>query len=158
MKRQRLSGKEVKALNERISGQYGLAEFFNKQDNIELVEGKYVMANGEIMFFLRHDLLIPSLKLVLKRNFLKVVVIDMPAVKYIADGADVMRPGIKEVERFAKDDIVAVVDEKNRKPLAVGKALFSSEEIKAMERGKVILNLHHVGDDIWLGTLRKTGD
>jgi len=42
-----------------------------------------------------------------------------------------------------------VVDVKNRAPLLVGVALFESEEIKKMRKGKVIMNIHHVGDIIW---------
>ncbi|MEM2031715.1 MAG: PUA domain-containing protein [Candidatus Woesearchaeota archaeon] len=80
---------------------------------------------------------------------LKKVVVDMNAVKFIASGADIMRPGIKHLDDFNKDEVVKIVDEKNNVALAIGKALFSSEEIKAMDKGKVIKNLHHVGDKVY---------
>lgn len=74
----------------------------------------------------------------------------MGAIPYVCAGADVMRPGIKVIEDgIAKDSSVAVIDEKYGKLLAVGIALFDSEEMKKMERGKVIKNIHYVGDWIW---------
>ncbi|MHC1601313.1 MAG: DUF1947 domain-containing protein [Candidatus Nezhaarchaeales archaeon] len=78
------------------------------------------------------------------------VVVDMGAVKHIANGADVMAPGIVRIEDdFAKDDLVVVVDERHGKPLCIGMALLSKAEIEAVSRGKVIKNLHYVGDKIW---------
>ncbi len=41
------------------------------------------------------------------------------------------------------------IDEKNRKPIAIGSAMFSSKEITSMEKGKVIKNIHFVGDSFW---------
>ena len=74
----------------------------------------------------------------------------MGAVKFVVNGADVMRPGIVEIEEgIAKDEFVAVIDKNNKKPLAVGIALFSSEEMKGMNSGKVIKNIHYVGDELW---------
>ena len=76
------------------------------------------------------------------------VVVDLGAVKPIASGADVMGPGIKEVEgSFNPGDLVAVVDEKIRAVIALGIAQRSSDEAK--ERGKTIKNIHHAGDTIW---------
>jgi len=47
------------------------------------------------------------------------------------------------------DEIVAIVDERHKKPLAVGIAKFSEKEIKEMDRGKAVSTLHYVGDRIW---------
>ncbi|MHA1890838.1 MAG: PUA domain-containing protein [Promethearchaeota archaeon] len=80
---------------------------------------------------------------------LKKIMIDQPAVPYIADGADIMRPGIVNVDDDIKEnELVAVIDEKNKVIIAIGKALYNSEEIRKMEKGKVIKNIHHVGDVI----------
>ncbi|RDD53282.1 MAG: RNA-binding protein, partial [Candidatus Korarchaeota archaeon NZ13-K] len=76
------------------------------------------------------------------------VVVDIGAVKPIASGADVMGPGVKEVEgSFREGDLVAVVDERLRAVIAVGIALRPSGE--ARERGKTIKNIHHAGDALW---------
>lgn len=153
MKRHRLSGKEIRALNEQLSQKYGLADFLDRQANIELIEDLYIQVNGELQFFYQGDLPIPALRLILKRNFLKTAAIDMPAVKFIVNGADIMRPGLKHMDDFIKDEIIAVVDENNHKPLAIGQALFSSAEMQALDKGKVIKNLHYVGDTIWKGEM-----
>ena len=76
----------------------------------------------------------------------------MGAVPFISKGADVMRPGIKEVGgQIEKDGPVIIIDEKYGKPIAVGIAMYSSEEISSMKEGKVIKTLHYIGDKIWQG-------
>ena len=78
------------------------------------------------------------------------VTVDMGAVQHVINGADVMRPGIVSFEsRFNKSDIVVVRDVKNRRALAVCRALMSSEEAETLSRGKILENLHHVGDKYW---------
>ncbi len=75
------------------------------------------------------------------------VVVDEGAVKFIVKGADVMRPGIVAFEGdFKKGDIVLVKSTTLPFPIAVGKALYDREEMEKMERGKVVKNLHHLGD------------
>ena len=61
-----------------------------------------------------------------------------------------MRPGIIEIdETIAKDEVIAIIDTNNRKPIAVGVALYSGGEMKLLASGKVIKNIHYVGDKIW---------
>ncbi len=80
---------------------------------------------------------------------LKEVIVDMGAVKPVTDGADVMAPGIVEVAKdIEKDEIVTVQDEENRKNIAIGKTLVKTPDLKGDE-GKVVKNLHYVGDDFW---------
>ena len=97
--------------------------------------------------------LIPLLRFIYKANTmlgLPLVVVDMGAVKHILNGADVMAPGIvRIIGSFSKGDLALVGDEKYGKPLAVCEALYSSEEISRMSKGKVLKNLHYVGDKIW---------
>lgn len=78
------------------------------------------------------------------------VIVDMGAIPHIVNGADVMRPGIVALEgEFKEGELVVVRDEKHRKPIAIGKALESSEKMIQIEKGKVVMNLHYVGDKIW---------
>ena len=146
-----MSNKEIKQLNQQLKEFYGLDDFLNKKDEVELIEGEYklISVNNVFCFFYYKDKLIPALKLLLRNNFLPKIIIDMPAVKFIINGADVMRPGIKEIGDFPKEAIIVIVDETHQKPLAIGQALFSSEEMKNLNSGKVIKNLHYVGDKIW---------
>lgn len=77
------------------------------------------------------------------------VKVDMGAVKFVCNGAKVLRPGIVEFDSFKKGDIVTVKDQAHGKVLAVGIALEDSESARAMARGYVVDNLHYISDKAW---------
>jgi len=78
------------------------------------------------------------------------IVVDMGAVPYVCKGADVMAPGVRAIKgEFKENNLLVVVDERHGKPLAVGVALFGSEDMKALNSGKIVKNLHYVGDKLW---------
>jgi PUA domain protein len=77
------------------------------------------------------------------------VTVDMGAVKFVCNGAKVMRPGIIDFGTFKKGDIVGVKDQAHGRIIAVGIALEDSEPAKAMSKGYVVENLHYVGDKLW---------
>lgn len=78
------------------------------------------------------------------------VVVDMGAVPHIANGADVMGPGIVEADdSITKGDIIVVIDQKNRTPLAIGQALFEAERMKVKSKGRAVSVIMHVGDWLW---------
>jgi PUA-domain protein len=80
----------------------------------------------------------------------KLVVVDSGAVRFIVNGADVMNPGIVYADpEIEEDDLVIIVEERHKKPLAVGKALIPGTKMHG--DGKAIKSLHHVGDLIWEG-------
>jgi len=110
--------------------------------NVYLFDGTPLLARTE-------DVLIPTLTCPCLDR-LPAVVVDMGAVPYVCNGADVMAPGVVEVKGdFEEGELVAVRDARHGKALAVGEARVSSAEMRAAERGKVIRNLHYVGDKIW---------
>jgi PUA domain protein len=81
------------------------------------------------------------------------VVVDMGAIPFVANGADIMAPGIRSVQEGAKvGDVVLVVDEKHSKGLAIGVLLIERREILEKRKGKAVKNVHHVGDEIWHST------
>ena len=125
----------------------------SKKDQVELVENKFkiLLINHQPAFFYTENKAIPTLKFLQTHPaLLKTVTIDMGAVKFIIQWADVMRPGIVAIdESILKDDIITIIDEKNKKPIAIGKALFSQAEMQVMKTGKVIKNIHYVGDELW---------
>ena len=144
-----LSKSEIKELNVKIEEQMGIADLFDKKERIEEGDGK-ILKDGEIVIFEHKGKLAPSLKLVMKRDVLKKVTVDMGAVKFVVGGADVMRPGITEIEEgIEENEFVVVIDENHKKPLAIGRALLNSQEMKKAEKGKVIKTIHYVGDEIW---------
>ncbi|MBI4144879.1 RNA-binding protein [Candidatus Woesearchaeota archaeon] len=144
MKKQ-LSKHEREEFQERIAPFLTL----DKKDSVEDA-GKRWLVNNQSAFIEIDGTLIPHLRFLLTKPLLKQVVVDMGAVKFVTSGADIMRPGIKEFAAgIMKDELVVVVDLNNKKPLAVGRMLFSGEEAQAMDKGKVIKNLHWVGDEFW---------
>jgi len=80
----------------------------------------------------------------------KYVVVDMGAVKFVTNGADVMSPGIVDVdETISKGDQVWVCDVRNKKPLAVGFALMDGNTMKNEKKGKAVDTFLYVGDSLW---------
>ncbi|MEM3373669.1 MAG: DUF1947 domain-containing protein [Candidatus Woesearchaeota archaeon] len=148
-----MNNKEVKEFLELVKNEYNLE--LHKKERYEIFDNsnanyKIILINNVAKFFYYENRLIPSLKLILENNFLKKIIIDMGAVKFIASGADVMRPGIVDIEEgIEKNCVVSIIDVNNKKPIAVGITLYSGEEIRNMNSGKVIKNIHYVGDKIW---------
>ena len=124
----------------------------SKKDVIQLMDKKIILINKVPSFFYFENKLVPTLKLLLQKDLLKQVFIDQGAIKYIINGADVMRPGIVEFDsNIEKNDFVVIKDIQHKKPLAVGLALFSSEEFKTLSNGngRAVKSIHFIGDDLW---------
>jgi len=78
----------------------------------------------------------------------RLVVVDSGAVSYLVNGADVMAPGVVEADpKIVPGDMVVVMEERYRKPLAIGQALVPGAEMHGT--GKVVRSIHHVGDNLW---------
>ena len=76
--------------------------------------------------------------------------VDSGAVRFVVNGADIMKPGIVSADpEIAVGDLVVIVEERHKKPLAVGRALVPGSEMKG--EGKAVKSMHHVGDSIWKG-------
>jgi PUA domain protein len=120
-----------------------------KQDTVSADE-HIVYINNEPCFFYHEHQLYPTLKYLLKQPILKTITVDMGAVRFVVNGADIMRPGIVAIDaNIQKDEAIIIIDQNNKKPLAVGIALLSSEEMQKVSSGKVIKNIHYAGDEIW---------
>lgn len=147
---QYLRNKEIRELNNKIREEFGIKEIIDKKDKVEIREDKFIFVNNKILFFYYEDKLVPTLNLILKNNFLKKITVDMGAVKFVADGANIMRPGITNVQDgIKKGELVVIIDENNKKPLAIGITKYSGEKIGEMDSGNVVENIHYVGDRIW---------
>ena len=116
---------------------------------IFIVDGKPLLARSGEAFF-------PTLAFDEVFPFLPRIVVDMGAVPYVCDGADVMAPGVISIEGdFKENDLLLIVDERHGKPLMIGVALFNSQAMKNLKHGKIVKNVHHVGDKLWKA-LKKT--
>ncbi|MBN2336100.1 DUF1947 domain-containing protein [Candidatus Bathyarchaeota archaeon] len=146
-KRQSLKRKEAKKLIEDIETRFeGVsakkvesAEFEDKRVYLLEDRPEFVEDGNGLYPFLRGSYV----------DKLQSVVVDMGAIPYVCNGADVMAPGITEMGVFDEGDLVVIRDVTHGKALAVGRALKGSAEIEASKKGKVIQNLHYVGDKLW---------
>jgi PUA-domain protein len=106
--------------------------------------------NGRPLLARSNGALFPTLSFEELFSFIPKIVVDMGAIPYVCKGADVMAPGVVAIEgEFRENDLLLIVDERHGKPLAVGVALFSSEAMKTVSHGKIVKNLHYIGDKLW---------
>lgn len=78
------------------------------------------------------------------------VVVDMGAIRFVTNGADVMAPGIVDAdEQIDVGMPVWICDEQHHKPLAIGIALMNGTEMVQASKGKAVKMIHYVGDPIW---------
>ena len=78
------------------------------------------------------------------------VQVDMGAVPFVCNGANVMSAGINNVSpEIIKGQYVWIREENHHKPLAIGLALMGAKEMVTSEKGKAIKSLHYIGDKIW---------
>jgi len=121
-----------------------------KMEILEIGEEKIYLLNDKPLLASLGDIIFPTLLFKEYVDCLPKVIVDMGAVPHICNGADVMAPGIIDINgEFEEKALVTVIDERNRRPIAIAQALVSSEDAKIARKGKVFKNLHHVGDEIW---------
>jgi PUA-domain protein len=150
-----LREKEAKRFLHEVSERLGqdVEQFLGSKTRVEVNEtetaevfifdGKALLARSGIEIF-------PTLSFEKFFSAIPRIVVDMGAVPYVCKGADVMAPGVRAVKgEFKENTLILVVDERHGKPLAVGVALFSSEDMKVAKGGKIVKNLHYVGDKLW---------
>ncbi len=155
IKRRFIKEKEAKKL---------LSEFFKaariKSEQLPSIKPPIELAemNGGRIFFINRvpifaksdKKLFPTLASGKLLSTLPKVTVDMGAVAYVCNGADIMAPGIVSFEgTFSEEDIVVVSDKRYRKPIAIATAIYNAEDARKLERGKILRNIHYVGDKIW---------
>src|SRR5262245_30001988 len=90
----------------------------------EVEEGKRLLVADVTVAVQIQDTIVPFLggKPEILNQFPSVTV-DMGAIRFVCNGAKVMRPGITNFESFKKGNIVVIKDQTHGKALAVGVAL-----------------------------------
>lgn len=152
-RRQRLRQKEAQSLVENLRESLGV-EVAKADEPIEIAEAEnhriILVKDRSIGLFVNDRPFLTVRGLLLHKPERLHVTVDMGAVKFVCNGADIMSPGIIDADRTIKaGDLVWVRDEKNRQPLAIGEALITGEEMAVAESGKAVRSIHHVGDAIW---------
>lgn len=149
---------ELKPLKDEIFKQYDkkfVDQIFPQKCSVELIQteaGDTLYAiNNVLKLYKSKDGYIPVLTLLLNNQVdLKTIVVDFGAVRYVANGADIMRPGITKIDpSIKKGDIVRIIEETKNRALAVGKAMFDAPEMETKSSGKVVKNLHTIQDTVW---------
>ncbi len=130
-------------------------QIFPKKARIELIQtdaGDTLYAvNNVLKLWKSKEGYIPVLTLLLNKQVdLKKIVVDKGAIRFVTNGADVMRPGITKIDStIKKGDIVVIVDENHDRALAIGKSMLDAEQMEDKNSGKVVKNLHTIQDNVW---------
>lgn len=151
-RRYRLRKDEVKQLAAEVRGKLGEATAETIGKGVEVLQPEagleLVISGDKAILFRKDGKIFPTLNSVDLMK-LRRVVVDMGAVPYVVNGADVMGPGVVSADPDIREgDVITVVDERHGKPLAVGVALTAGSVMRT-PKGKVVKNVHHVGDKIW---------
>ncbi|KAL1925788.1 uncharacterized protein VTP21DRAFT_671 [Calcarisporiella thermophila] len=115
--------------------------------------------NNEILFFQHFDgPYYPALRLVHKYpDILPKVQVDRGAIKFVLSGANIMCPGLTspgarlDVD-LPTDSIVTVMAEGKEHALAIGLTKMSTEDIRKVNKGIGVDNIHYLNDPLWTTT------
>ena len=151
--RHRLKRKQIKFFLTDLQNKFNIPLFNEKSavDTAQYDDQKIVIINDDIDFFYYKDRIFFTLKGINKYKPLSYyVIVDMGAVGFVTNGADVMSPGIIDADpKIKTGDLVWIADETHRKPIGIGEALLSGEEMVQLNQGKAIKNIHYIGDSLW---------
>ena len=122
----------------------------DKKSNLQYDEksGAYFL-DRELILIEDGDDLIPYLKSRPDLSKYPSAIVDMPAVAFMVNGADLLRPGVVSYDAFSQGQILVVRDERNRAALALMRSLVDSAALEGMEKGKIAKSIHYVGDRWW---------
>ena len=149
MRRKRLRKKEAKRVSEELRENAGI-DVSGDMDIVDFGKVKVILVNNEPLLIEYDGKHYVSVYVAIKLKPEKYrVEVDEGALKFVMNGADVMKPGIVYAdERIKEGDFVYVTVEGKESPIAVGIALCSGKEMKE-GKGKAVKNLHHLKDKIW---------
>uniref|UniRef100_A0A1I7ZWI6 PUA domain-containing protein n=1 Tax=Steinernema glaseri TaxID=37863 RepID=A0A1I7ZWI6_9BILA len=122
------------------------------RDHVELIAGH----DGTVLFVKHRDLpYIPTLRLLHKYPFiLPHQQVDKGAIKFVLNGSQIMCPGLtspgaKLNEELPQDSVVAVMAEGKQHALGIGVMKMSGGEIRSVNKGAGIDNVHYLNDGLW---------
>ncbi|XP_031101783.1 uncharacterized protein LOC116005680 [Ipomoea triloba] len=114
-----------------------------------------VVNNVPLFFNIRDGPYMPTLRLLHQYpNIMKKLQVDRGAIKYVLSGANIMCPGLTspggalDVEVGAETP-VAIMAEGKQHALAIGFTKMSAKDIKAINKGIGVDNMHYLNDGLW---------
>ena len=155
-RRQRLREKDAAQLVADLTARLGGAKLWDDKaavEEAEFLERKVLVVNNQV-FGVQQDgsWFLTVRGLLAYKPQARFVTVDMGAVKFVANGADIMAPGIVEADPAVKEgDWVWIRDERNKQPLAIGRALVPGSAM-VRGKGKAVKSIHYLGDKLWAGT------
>ncbi len=150
MKSNLISKSETDDLLKQVSAQWKIE--IPKTKNLKvhrIMDNVQIFTASDIMILKIEETYLPFLSQTSLLEKFPHVLVDMGAVKFMCNGANVMRPGIRSHSEFDREQVVCVIEESQHKFLAVGKSLVPSSELETMEKGEVIKNMHYISDKYW---------
>lgn len=150
MKSNLISKSETEDLLKQVSAQWKIE--IPKAKNLKMhriMDNVQIFTANDIMILKIEETYLPFLSQTSLLEKFPHVLVDMGAVKFMCNGANVMRPGIRSHSEFDREQVVCVIEESQHKFLAVGKSLVPSSELETMEKGEVIKNMHYISDKYW---------
>jgi len=151
-RRTRLRRKEVSDWLDRLNADFGMAVPSDAPiDEAEAGLYRLLLRENEAFALLIGDGIAPTVRgLLAFPAARRAVTVDMGAIRFIYNGADIMAPGIVEADAdIGVGGFVWIRDERNKQPLAVGRAIMDGPTMAREKKGKAIETLHHVGDELW---------
>jgi PUA domain protein len=152
-KRHRLKGKQVRALGTRMGEAVGI-DMLSDEDAVDRARGvdmDYLLVDGRVAYMMVDEVAFPTLRTLLAKPLdIKWAEVDEGAVRFLANGADVMAPGVIGADTgVAVGEWIYVRDGRHKRPLVVGKAMMAGGDMIIADKGKAVETLHYVGDKIW---------
>ena len=149
----RLKKKKLEEYSKQLKEYLGDSPF-DPDDQVDIADspdGKVLLMKKKPVAAYFNDEIFPTIDGLLKteadRSF---VTVDMGAVRFVYNGADIMAPGIVDADKNIQEgDLVWIRDEDHKKPLAVGRAMTDGVTMIESDDGKVVKSLHHVGDGMY---------
>ncbi len=159
-RRTRLKAKAARAIHEELAAVYGSPDgasvaLWDDQAIVETgeVPGMEVVLVNQVIHGLRPEggsWFLSLRGLLAYRPATRWVTVDMGAVRFVINGADIMAPGITEADAGLQEgDLAWVRDEKNGQPLAVATCLQSGPAMAEGTSGKALRSVHFIGDKLW---------
>ena len=150
MKSNLISKSETAEVLKEISSQWKIDLPKIKNLKFHQIDDEIIIVKGDgLTAIKKDDTYLPFLSEISILEKFPYVMVDMGAVKFMCNGANVMRPGITKHSEFEKDQIVCVVEESKHKFLAVGRACVSSKDMDSLSKGEIVKNMHYISDKFW---------
>lgn len=152
-KRTRLKAKQSKALRDRLAQELPGVELWPDSAAVEtgdLPDFEVIVVDGHLHGVIQDDRPFLSVRgLLAYRPTGRSVTVDMGAIRFVHNGADIMAPGIVAADDALQEgDWCWIKDEKNGQPLAIGRCLMAGAQMPG-NKGKAVKSVHHIGDKVW---------